>query len=73
MPKLIRINSKDLVKILLKNNFYISIRKGSHIQLVNSTDETIRLTIPMHDKDLPIGTLHAIVKDSKLDINIFIR
>ena len=51
---------KEIIKIV--NNYgYIEVRqKGSHKQFKNADGKMV--TIPMHNGDIPIGTVNAILK-----------
>jgi len=55
---------KDLVKVLLKQNFIITRQKGSHLRLKHSDGRNT--TISLHNKALPIGTLSAILRQVRL-------
>lgn len=59
------ITPKELVKSLQKNGFEIVSQKGSHVKLYNaSTNKTV--IVPMHSKDIPLGTEKAILKQAGL-------
>jgi predicted RNA binding protein YcfA (HicA-like mRNA interferase family) len=60
---------KELLKIFKKLGFYIHHQKGSHM-ILKSADGTRRVTIPIHNKDLKIKTLLAILKDAGIDKNL---
>lgn len=61
MPKLLRLKSKEILKIFSEFGFDITSQKGSHIKLFrkSKTNQNQTLTIPNH-KDLDIGTVKAI-------------
>lgn len=64
--KLPQISGKDVIKALRKHGFVVVRQKGSHIRLEKNTEgETIKLTVPNHTI-LKKGTLHQIIKVSKL-------
>lgn len=63
------INSKKLLRLLKKQGFYIHHQVGSHIVLKHFKNQTRRVTIPMHNKDLRIGTLSSILKQAGVDKN----
>jgi predicted RNA binding protein YcfA (HicA-like mRNA interferase family) len=42
--------------------------KGSH-QIYFNKEKKLRIVAPMHNKDLPTGTLHAILKQAGIDKN----
>ena len=57
--------SKQIVKHLKKNGFkYHRQGKGSHTIYIN--DNGITVPVPMHNKDLPIGTERGILKQAGL-------
>ncbi|MCX6757010.1 MAG: type II toxin-antitoxin system HicA family toxin [Candidatus Nomurabacteria bacterium] len=60
-----------VIKILLKNNFVLVRSKGSHSIFKNGG---ITLIVPYHglNREIPIGTLMAIIKQSGLDKDLFI-
>lgn len=64
MGNLPSITPKELLKILSKKGFNIDRIKGSHHILKN--DNGVRLIVPFHVKDLPKGTLFAIMKQAGL-------
>ncbi len=64
MPKLPVIAPKKLVKILTHLGFYFKHSVGSHH--VFKHPDGRRVTVTMHNKDLPKGTLLAILDDMKI-------
>ncbi|MFS8159163.1 MAG: type II toxin-antitoxin system HicA family toxin [Candidatus Roizmanbacteria bacterium] len=60
------INSKKLLQFLKKKGFYIHHQVGSHIVLKHESDEVKRVTLPMHNTDLKLGTLNSILKQAGL-------
>lgn len=70
MPKIPALKPKEVIKILEKAGFKFVRQKGSHrIYLKNN----LAVTIPCHNQDLHKGTLGAIIKQSGLTINDFIK
>jgi len=63
MPKVL--TPKQVIILLRKNGFILKRRKGSHFIFYNPTSQR-RVTVPFHPKDLPKGTLHAILKQAGL-------
>ena len=61
------ITAKKLIKILEANGFILSRQKGSHY-IYKHPDSNIIVPIPLHGKNnpIPIGTLLAIIKQSKI-------
>jgi len=67
MPKLPIVKEKQLVKALLKMGFFVHRQRGTSHLIMTHTDGR-RTTIPIHPgKDIPKGTLKAILND--LEIN----
>lgn len=61
------ITAKKLIQILLVNGFILSRRKGSH-QIYKHKNLGVIVPVPLHGKNKPIhiGTLLAIIKQSKI-------
>ena len=57
--------SKDLIKIIEKDGWYLVNVKGSHHQFKHPS-KTGRVTIPHPKKDLPKGTVKSILKQAGL-------
>jgi predicted RNA binding protein YcfA (HicA-like mRNA interferase family) len=55
---------RELVKILEKNGFIFARQKGSYAIYKKANHK--RIIVPMHSKDIPTGTLLAILKDAGL-------
>ena len=72
MPKLPSIKPRKLIKIFEKEGYVIDRQKGSHVILLHAQSRR-RLTIPMHTRDVPNGTLLAIIKDSGLTKDEFLK
>jgi len=62
-----QINARKLIKILKENGFILSRQKGSH-QIWKNLKTGIIVPVPLHGKSkpIPIGTLLAIIKQSKI-------
>jgi predicted RNA binding protein YcfA (HicA-like mRNA interferase family) len=72
MPKLPNnISASQAIKVLGKVGYLFNRQKGSHIILVN--EETHRIAVVPNRKDLPRGTLRAIISQSGLTIDEFLR
>ena len=61
------ITAKKLIKILTDNRFIFSRQKGSHA-IYKHFNSNIIVPVPLHGKSKPIhiGTLMAIIKQSKI-------
>ena len=56
---------KEMVRLLKKNGFVEIRQKGSHLMMINY-EIGKQTTVPMHRKDLSIGTERAILKQAGL-------
>lgn len=71
MPKLPRISGKEAVRIFEKIGYKVVRQKGSHIRMIHYTDRNrTPLTVPDH-KELGVGLLRKLVRDSKLTTEEF--
>ena len=69
-PELPVLKSKEVVKALLRAGFSIKRQTGSHVILYKS--ELRRpLSVPVHVKDLPKGTLRTIIRQANLTVEEF--
>ena len=66
MGNLPSLTPKELIKILESKGFVLKRIHGSHHYFVHA--ETGNITVvPVHNKDLAKGTLHAILKQAGVD------
>jgi len=61
------ITAKKLIQLLLARGFMLSRQKGSH-QIYRHPYSGIIVPVPLHGKNrpIPLGTLMAIIKQSKI-------
>ena len=52
-PKLPTLKPKQVVAALLRAGFYIHHQQGSHARLLHPGRPELRVTVPIHNKDLP--------------------
>ena len=71
MPKLPSVSGKNAMKVLSKVGFEFRRQVGSHIILKRGKDGR-RVATPNHD-ELPKGTLRAIIRQSDLTVEEFIK
>jgi predicted RNA binding protein YcfA (HicA-like mRNA interferase family) len=57
---------KDLVRILKKKGFILDRSRGSHQIWLHPVSRK-RAVVPMHNKDLPAGTLYSIFKQAGIN------
>lgn len=67
MSRLPSLKPKQVVKILRKNGFAELRQIGSHLHLFHP-EQKIRVTVPMHNKDLKRKTLAAILRQAKISL-----
>jgi len=65
MPKLPPIKSSQMIKIMREAGFHEDHRSGSHV-IMHKDANHARVSIPFHRKDLPRGTIHAILRAAGL-------
>lgn len=61
------LKSRELVAALLRAGFYIHHQVGSHARLFHRLRKDLRVTIPMHNRDIPIDTLKRILKQASIE------
>jgi len=70
--KLPVVSGQEIVKILTKLNFKIVGRKGSHIRLKKTNEETLIVIVPDH-QEIAKGTLRSILRQANLTPEVFLR
>lgn len=71
MPRLPVLKTKELAKVLIKIGFVEHHRSGSHVQFKHIDGR--RTTVSLHaGKDVPNGTLRAIISDIDMTVEDFI-
>ncbi|GAB4111478.1 MAG: hypothetical protein Kow001_12920 [Acidobacteriota bacterium] len=56
----------------MRAGFRINHQRGSHARLLHVSDASRKVTLPLHDKDLPKGTLKAILRQAGLSVEEFL-
>jgi predicted RNA binding protein YcfA (HicA-like mRNA interferase family) len=56
-------NSKDIIAVLVAAGWFQVASRGSHVQLKHP-DKPGRVTVPHPKRDIPIGTLKSMEKQS---------
>ena len=66
------LSAKEIIRILKANDFLVARQRGSHVILKNGVSGFM-VSVPLHggNKPIPIGTFHAIVKQSHLSKDTF--
>jgi predicted RNA binding protein YcfA (HicA-like mRNA interferase family) len=63
-------SSEKIMKVLLSQGFLLKSQKGSHQKFSNGERTVI---VPAGRKEIPIGTLKSISRQSGIDYEIFIN
>jgi predicted RNA binding protein YcfA (HicA-like mRNA interferase family) len=64
MPKLL--SSRQIIKVLESNGFVFISQRGSHLKFRKNGTQTRTTIVPAGKKEIPIGTLHSIIRQSFL-------
>ena len=70
MPKLSPLKPREIERILLKHGFELNVSKSSHRQYFNPQTRA-HTTVSFHSKEIPVGTLRSIIRQSGLDMQLF--
>ncbi len=68
MPKLPALKPAQVIRVLEKLGFIFERQKGSHRIYVRGATG---ITVPYHNRDLKLGTLHHIIKQAGLTLREF--
>jgi predicted RNA binding protein YcfA (HicA-like mRNA interferase family) len=71
MSKLPVLSGEKCIKALIKAGFYPRRQEGSHVTL-RRDEPFCQLVVPLH-KQLDRGTLRAIIRQSGLSVNEFVK
>ncbi len=66
MTKTPSLTPKELIRILKHKGFVLERSRGSHQLWLHPASQK-RVIVPMHKKDLPKGTFHAILKQAGIE------
>ncbi len=72
MSRLANINHKKVIKVLKKIGFEGKRQTGSHLILRNKETNKI-IVVPIHNKDLKVGVVRVIIKQSNLSKEDFLN
>ncbi len=82
MPKLPRVKASEAIRALERLGFVQVRQKGSHVILKkqitieeNAEQQTIEVgcVVPLHQKDIAVGTLNNILKQAGVSVEEFIQ
>jgi predicted RNA binding protein YcfA (HicA-like mRNA interferase family) len=71
--KLPVLKAKEVVRALLRAGFYIHHQTGSHARLLHRTHPEVRVTVPIHAKDIPVSLLKRILRQASLTEEEFVK
>ena len=60
--------AKEIIRLLEERGYVFDRASGSH-HVYMLPDGSKRVIVPLHNKDLPKGTLHSILKQAGIDKN----
>lgn len=63
MSRLPAVKPRQLIRALEREGFRVVRQSGSHVVL-RREDPRRRVTVPVHSRDIPTGTLHGILRDA---------
>ena len=64
---------KEVIRALQRAGFYINHQTGSHARLFHRTKSYLKITIPIHSKDIPQPTLSRILKQAEISKEEFLK
>ncbi|MDO8604574.1 MAG: type II toxin-antitoxin system HicA family toxin [bacterium] len=74
MPKIPPLKAKKIIKVFLKEGFYVHHQAGSHVHLRHLSKKHLRVTIPRHDKfELPPFIVNSILTQSEITKEQFLK
>ena len=73
MDSLPVLKPRQVIAALLRSGFYLHHQTGSHARLVHKTKSNLRITVPIHSKDMPKGTLRRIIRQAGLTVDEFLK
>ncbi len=71
-PALPVVKARACLRALERAGFYVSHTTGSHARLFHRVKRELRVTIPLHNKDLPLPVLKSILRQSNLTVEEFV-
>ena len=72
-PRLPSLTARQVLAALQRAGFFVHHQAGSHATLKHSRDPRLRVTVPVHARDLQRGTLMAIIRQAGMTPDEFAR
>ena len=66
MSKLPILKPRQIIRALDRAGFYLHPQTGSHARFLHGTRPELRVTVPVHSKDVPLAVLKRILKQASL-------
>lgn len=73
MDSLPVVKPRQVINALLRGGFYLHHQTGSHARLIHKTRSDLKVTVPIHPKDIPKGTLKRIIRQADLTVDEFLH
>lgn len=73
MSKLPVVKPRELLRALQRAGFYLHHQTGSHARLFHTAQPELSVTVPIHSKDIPKGTLRNILRQAQIKPGDFER
>jgi predicted RNA binding protein YcfA (HicA-like mRNA interferase family) len=71
MAKLPSLNPKRIIRALKRAGFYVHHQTGSHARLLHSARTELRVTVPIHNRDLKPWLVNEILRQADLTAEEF--
>jgi len=71
--KLPVLKPKQVVRALERAGFYLHHQTGSHARLLHHTRAQLRVTVPIHNRDLPLSLLKRILQQAAISEEEFLK
>ena len=66
------VRPQEVVRALERAGWQVQRQRGSHLSMKKEGSRFL-ITVPMHQRDIPRGTLRGIIEDAELTVEEFIR
>jgi predicted RNA binding protein YcfA (HicA-like mRNA interferase family) len=67
------LKAREIIRALERAGFFVHHQTGSHAQLKHRSKAGLRITVPRHSGDVPIGTLMTILRQAGLSRDEFLK
>ena len=64
---------REVLQVLQRAGFFIHHTTGGHYVLKHHSNPSLRVTVPCHNKDLKVGTLRSILRQTSLTPEEFLK